>query len=61
MASSGNVYFSLIVSYGEFGFNSSGAIPAVDIALDYVKRNQILPNYNLTYESARNSMVGSYS
>ena len=30
------VYFSLIVSYGEFGFNSSGGIPAVDIALDYI-------------------------
>lgn len=51
------VYFSLIVSYGEFGFNSSGAIPAVNVALEYINRSQILPGYELTYERARNSQV----
>lgn len=56
---SNNVYFSLIVSNGEFGYNSTGAIPAVDIALEYVKSNQILPDYNLMYERVGNSKVGS--
>ena len=51
------VYFSLIVSYGEFGFNSSGGIPAVDIALDYINRSQLLPAYELRYKTARNSKV----
>lgn len=51
------VYFSLIVSYGEFGFNSSGGIPAVDIALDYINRNQLLPEYELCYKTMRNSKV----
>ena len=51
------VYFSLVVSYGEYGFNSSGAIPAVNIALDYVNRTQILPGYELTYETVRDSKV----
>ena len=52
------VYFSLIVSYGEFVFNSSGAIPAANVALEYINRSQILPGYELTYERARNSQVG---
>lgn len=52
------VYFSLIVSYGEFGFDSSGGIPSVDIALNYINRSQILPGYQLMYEKPRNSKVG---
>ena len=59
LVSPSKVYFSLIVSYGRFGFNSSGAVPAIDIALDYVKRNQILPNYELAYERAADSEVGT--
>ena len=51
------VYFSLIVSYGEYGFNSSGAIPAINIALEQMRKSNILPGYNLTYEVARNSKV----
>ena len=54
------VYFSLIVSYGEFGFNSSGGIPAVDIALDYINRSQLLPEYELQYKTVRNSKVCSH-
>ena len=52
------VYFSLIVSRGEHGFNSSGAIPAIDIALDQIEDQQILRNYSLTYVGAQNSKVG---
>ena len=51
------VYFSLVVSYGEYGFNSSGAIPAINIALEQIRSNTILPGYNLTYEVERNSQV----
>ena len=51
------VYFSLIVSEGERGFRSSGAIPAIDIALDEIKNHGLLPGYNFTYETPRNSKV----
>ena len=54
------VYFSLIVSYGEFGFNSSGAIPSIDIALRYVNnKSELLPEYELRYNTVRNSKVGA--
>ena len=52
------VYFSLIVSQGEHGFNSSGAIPAIDIALEQIEDQQNLRNYNLTYATEQNSKVG---
>ena len=52
-----NVYFSLVVSYGEYGYNSSGGIPAINIALEQIRARNILPGYNLTYEVARNSKV----
>ena len=58
--SSTPVYFSLIVSYGEFGFNSSGGIPAVDIALDYINRSHLLSEYELRYKTVRNSKVRFY-
>ena len=51
------VYFSLIVSYGEYGYNSSGGIPAINVALEQIRARNILPGYNLTYELARNSKV----
>ena len=52
------VYFSLIVSRGERVYNSSGVIPAIDIALEEIREQQILHNYNLTYVTAQNSKVG---
>ena len=52
-----NVYFSLIVSGGENGYRSSGAIPAIHIALEQIERHQLLPGYNLTYVKAQNSKV----
>ena len=51
------VYFSLIVSRGENGFNSSGSIPAIEIALETIKNKAVLPGYNLSHEAARNSKV----
>ena len=52
------VYFSLIFSGGQNGgYNSSGGIPALHFALKAVRDNQLLPGYNLTYETARNSKV----
>ena len=52
-----SVYFSLIVSRGEYGYDSSGVIPAIDIALDQIEDQQILRNYSLTYATAQNSKV----
>ena len=52
------VYFSLIVSRGEHGYNSSGVIPAIDIALQQIEEQQILRNYNFTYATDQNSKVG---
>ena len=51
------VYFSMIISGGEYGYNSSGGIPSIDIALEAVQRRQLLPGYNLTYDRIRNSKV----
>ena len=52
------VNFSLIVSYGEFGFNSSGAIAAVDLALMYINTStQLLPDYELRHSAVKNSKV----
>ena len=53
------VYFSFIVSNGENGYRSSGAVPAIDIALETVQQLQILPGYNLTYDVVKNSKVAS--
>ena len=50
--------FMLITSFGEFGFNSSGAIPAADVALDDINGNSsMLPGYRLVYDKPRNSQV----
>ena len=51
------VYFSLIASRGENGFNSSGSIPAREIALERINNETVLLGYNLTHEAARNSKV----
>ena len=53
-----NLTFMLITSFGEFGFNSSGAIPAADVALDDINANSsMLPGYKLVYDKPRNSQV----
>ena len=44
----GTIYFGHITSFGESGFNSSGAIPAVDLAVQHINNNtSILPGYKL--------------
>ena len=52
------VYFSLIISRGEHGYNSSGVIPAIKIALEQIEDQQILRDYSLTYVTEQNSKVG---
>lgn len=48
----------LIVSFGQFGFNSSGVIPAADIALEDINRDpDVLPGYRLVYDRVRDSKV----
>ena len=41
--------FSLIVSYGRYGYNSSPSIPAIDLALEHIERSGILNDYELQY------------
>ena len=59
-----NLTFMMIASFGQYGFNSSGALPAVDMALEDINSNpDVLPGYNLMYDKVRDSMVsqpGSY-
>lgn len=58
VAAEQNLTFMLITSFGEFGFNSSGAIPAADLALDDINaRADLLPGYRLVYDKPRNSQV----
>ena len=53
-----NLTFMLIASFGQFGFDSSGAIPAADVALDDINEdNSMLPGYRLVYDKARDSQV----
>ena len=51
------LYFSLILSFGRYGFNSSVMIPAMEIALERIRETQILPGYRLEYSSVRDSEV----
>lgn len=47
-----------ITSFGQFGFNSSGAVPAADMALEDINSDpDILPGYNLVYDQVRDSQV----
>ena len=50
--------FMLMTSFGQYGFNSSGLIPAADMALEDINRNShVLPGYNLMYDTLRDSEV----
>ena len=51
------LYFSLILSFGRYGFNSSVMIPALEIALERIRETQILPGYRLEYSSVMDSEV----
>ena len=53
-----NLTFLLITSFGQFGFNSSGLMPAADMALEDINSNQqVLPGYRLMYDRLRDSQV----
>jgi hypothetical protein len=53
-----NLTFMLITSFGQFGFNSSGLMPAADMALEDINSNpHVLPGYRLMYDTLRDSQV----
>ena len=53
-----NLTFMLIISGGQFGFNSSGSVPAAEMALEDINENpDVLSGYNLVYDSVRDSQV----
>ena len=53
-----NLTFMLIISYGEFGFNSSGGLPAAEMALKDINSDpDMLPGYNMVYDRIRDSQV----
>ena len=53
-----NLTFMLITSFGQFGFNSSGGLPAAEMALEDINNNpDVLLGYNLVYDSIRDSQV----
>ena len=50
--------FMFITSFGKFGLNSSGVIPAAEMAIsDINDRSTLLPGYVLGYDSVRDSQV----
>ena len=56
-----NLTFMLMTSGGQFGFNSSGYMPAVDMALEDINNDSsILPGYYLMYDRLRDSKVRSH-
>lgn len=53
-----NISFIFITSFGQYGLNSSGVVPAVDMALaDINNRSDLLPGYSLTYDQVKDSQV----
>lgn len=55
-----DLVFSFITSFGGSGFNSSGIIPAVDLALEHVNaRPDLLAGYKFLYLSVQDSEVSS--
>eukprot|EP00731_Ephydatia_muelleri_P010456 Em0005g1042a len=52
------IYFGHITSYGESGFNSSGAVPAVELAVEHVNNNtSILAGYKLVSTPVMDSEI----
>lgn len=53
-----NLTFMLVASFGQFGFNSSGIVPAADMALDNINNDpNILQGYRLVYGKVFDSQV----
>ena len=62
MAEQRNLTFMLVTSFGQFGFNSSGIVPAADMALENINNNpRILQGYRLVYGKVWDSQVSSGS
>ena len=57
-AQSNVLTFAMITSFGQFGMNSSGVVPAIDMALrDINNSSGLLPGYTLAYDRVRDSQV----
>ena len=55
-----NILF--VVSFGQSGFNSSGVIPAAEMALEDINNDpNVLPGYKPTYDRVRDSQVSLYN
>ena len=55
-----NLTFMFVTSFGQFGLNSSGVVPAAEMAIrDINSRSGLLPGYTLAYDSVGDSQVGS--
>ena len=53
-----NLTFMFVTSFGQSGLNSSGVVPAADIALEDINNSEdVLPGYNLIYDQVRDSQV----
>ena len=53
-----NLTFMFVTSFGQFGFNASGVVPAADIALEDINNHpDVLKGYNLVYDQVRDSQV----
>ena len=56
--SAANLTFMFITSFGQFGLNTSGVVPAADMAIrDINSRSGLLPGYSLMYDSVKDSQV----
>ena len=59
--SASQLTFMFITSFGQFGLNSSGVVPAVEMAIRHINnRSGLLPGYTLAYDSVRDSQVSTY-
>ena len=54
--SASQLTFMFIISFGQFGLNSSGVVPEMAIR-DINTRSGLLPGYTLGYDSVRDSQV----
>ncbi len=51
------LYLSVVLSYGRYGYNSSGAVPSFDLALEHIAEMGVLPDYRLLYGTILDSEV----
>ena len=57
-----NLTFMFVTSFGQFGLNTSGVVPAAEMATrDINARSGLLPGYTLIYDSAGDSQVWNSS